>query len=1197
MAAENNAKSGFPRQKSRGVVVGIAVLALLFVSIACPGAKVVSLKVEYEKTPLGIDVEQPRFSWQMESSKQGQSQRAYQVVVTDEAGKEVWNSGKVASDLSLNILYAGEPLLPKTAYRWRVTVWNQKDKMLSAESWFETGLMNPSIEAWNDARWIGGGDDDLVLYPDYLPVFNINYTIQLNRESGATKAGFLFGANDPRLMNRNMNIYNLQHGKDESYVEVELDISGLEKGETAFLNIYRIGYAPGDRKDSPLQRLPVSPSLINQKNRYEPHTIHLKTMYSVTDFYVDGEEEIHKTGTVVINPVGSSWDFITFPLLCDIGFAAKPNQMAKFSKVEVANYRMPNHLLFATTPEYQEQSAPFPDSDHITCRNGSFEVKGGNSGTLVTADIRRKSMPMLRTTFQSNRSTVAKARLYITSRGVYEVHMNGERIGEDYFNPGLTQYNKHHMYQTYDVTDHLRPGDNAMGVIMGEGWWSGAITYMGYLWNLFGDRQSLLAMLAITYADGTEETVVTDPESWYYYDNGPVVYSSFFQGEAYDARKESLTDGWSKSGYDASAWKKAVEINPERAIVHDKAIEQNQMPAVNDFSDLKLVGQQGQTVKKIGELTAISMEEVRPGVFVYDMGQNMVGIPRIELIGMPPGKEITLRFAEVKYPDLPEFKENVGMIMLENIRGALAQDTYVTKGNKEVIQPRFTFHGYRYMEITGIDNPLPLKAVKGTVLSSIHESAATYETSNTKINKLWENIVWSSRGNFLSIPTDCPQRNERMGWSGDISVFSRTATYMASLPQFLRRHMLAMRDTQREDGRFADVAPIGGGFGGILWGSAGITVAWESYMQYNDKRMLDEHYEAMKAYIHYLLQYIDPKTGIMTEGNLGDWLGTEQEKNDNSLLWEAYFIYDLQLMQRAATILHKPEDAEWFGKLHAERKRFFNRTYLDQESGKTIHSGFKEPHRKGKTIGTQTSYLLPLAFDICNEAVKDRVIDQLLACIENTSPGNAEEAYAPYSLMTGFIGTAWLNRVLSDLGHSETAYRILQQTGYPSWLYSVEQGATTIWERLNSYTRGQGFNGNNSMNSFNHYSFGAIGSWMLNHSLGIERDESHPGFKHFILQPEPDPTGEMTRAKGTYDSTYGRIESEWQLTGNKYYYRFKVPANTTATVSLQATSINLIRIGNKPPASSRFIEIVGEQNGKVIMKLQSGEYKFKVTKK
>jgi alpha-L-rhamnosidase len=562
----------------------------------------------------------------------------------------------------------------------------------------------------------------------------------------------------------------------------------------------------------------------------------------------------------------------------------------------------------------------------------------------------------------------------------------------------------------------------------------------------------------------------------------------------------------------------------------------------------------------------------------------------------------------VTYPDLPEFQENSGMIMLENIRGALVQDTYITKGGNEVIQPRFTFHGYRYIEITGIEKPLPLHAVKGEVLSSIHELASAYETSHQKVNKLWENIVWSTRGNFLSIPTDCPQRNERMGWSGDISVFSRTASYMADLPQFLRRHMLAMRDTQREDGRFADVAPVGGGFGGILWGSAGITVPWESYMQYHDTRMLAEHYGAMKSYIQYLVEYIDPETGVLTEGYLGDWLGPEQKKNDNSLLWEAYFIYDLDKMRQIATLLNKPDDAAWFDQLHGERKRFFNQTYIDQKTGQTIHSGFKEPHRKGEVIGTQTSYVLPLAFGICDENIRERVIANLIARIKNESPRNGGETFAPYSLMTGFIGTAWINRVLSDHGYSEIAYRILQQTGYPSWLYSVNQGATTIWERLNSYTKEEGFGGNNSMNSFNHYSFGAIGSWMYNHSLGIERDEEYPGFKRFILQPEPDPTGGITWAKGHYDSMYGRIESEWKVDAGRgvHHYRFKVPPNTTATLHLPASGIEKVKEGNKPLASSPYIQLLenngekGEtrnesgETGTICIQLLPGEYRFTV---
>jgi len=1181
--------------RNKYIVQSIVPLFLfVFLLSACSDTKLSSLKVEYTETPLGMDVEKPRFSWQMISGERGQFQSAYQIVVTDEAHQEVWNTGKVTGDISLNIEYAGRPLKPATRYNWALQVWDRNDKPVSGKSWFETGLMNTSISAWEGAKWIGGGDEDMVLYPTYLPAYNINYTIQLDRESGTAKAGFVYGANDPRLMDKNKNIYNLQNGKDESFVEVELDISKMNAGESAFMNVYRAGYAPSDKRDTPLRSLVIPASLINNNNKYDKHTVYLKTSYSVTNFYVDGEEESNRIGAVTVNPIGNSWDYICFPLLCEIGFAVKPNQSACFSDVEVRNYRVPNNVLFTENLGDTDFKSIFDSGNGLTISNNSYLITGGNSGVFITADTQKKSMPMLRTIFSAKDVKVSKARLYITSRGIYDVYMNGKRVGDDYFNPGLTQYNKHHMYQTFDVTDYVRSGENALGVIMGEGWWSGAITYMGYLWNLFGDRQSVLANLVITYGDGTEDKIVSNPETWKYFDDGPVVYGSFFQGEVYDAQKETLIDGWSEASYDDSAWKKSSVVNQERAIVDDKVIEANRMPAVNDFSEMKLIGQYGQTVKKVKELTAVSMEEVRPGIYVYDMGQNMAGTPRIALSGQQPGNEIILRFAEVKYPDLPEFKDNTGMIMLENIRGALAQDIYIAKGGDEMIRPRFTFHGYRFLEITGIDNPLPLEAVKGDVLSSIHELASGYETSNAKINKLWENITWSTFGNFLSIPTDCPQRNERMGWSGDISVFSRTSTYLADVSQFLRRHMMAMRDTQREDGRFADVAPVGGGFGGILWGSAGITVAWESYLQYNDERMLAEHYDAMKAYIDYLLPYIDENTGILTEGNLGDWLGPEQDRNDNTLLWEAYFIYDLELMYRMANVLNKKDDAVSFIKLYNERKEFFNKTYFDQETGKTIHSGFRRQDRKGEVIGTQTSYVLPLAFGICNDEIKELAVKNLMKCIENESRQDGGVVYPPYSLMTGFIGTAWLNRVLSDLGYTEAAYRVFQQETYPSWLYSVEQGATTIWERLNSYTREHGFSGNNSMNSFNHYSFGAIGSWMYNYSLGIERDNDYPGFKHFILAPETDPTGRITSAKGYYDSMYGRIESSWENKDGVYIYNFRVPANTEAMLYLRAAGVEYISENNNPVAKSGGIEIVGEKGGKIMMKLQSGDYRFSV---
>jgi len=1166
----------------------LLILLLIFLPCSLFGANVqiINLKVEYTDTNLGIDIKRPRFSWQMQASgsNKGHKQTAYQIVVRDEAGNIVWNSNRIKSGLSLNVEYDGKPLSATTRYNWELTIWDQDNEQHTAKSWFETGLMNsdPNLSAWNGAKWIGGSNEDMVFYSHYLPMFKINYAIQLDEKSKSTRAGFIYGANDNRLMDKHKNLYHLENKKDESYVLTEIDIRPLLTSENAKLNIYRVGYHPNDKKETPLKSFSVPSALINQNNKYEKHIISLSSDLGYTRVYIDGAGKENFIGEVNVNPLGRGGDFIAYPVIADIGFYTPKGESAAFSNLAIRNYRSPSNILF---------------------KQAAHSLNGGG---FVVNNPSRNSMPILRTAFSSSQAKIAKARLYVTSRGIYEVYLNGNRIGDDYFNPGLTQYNKTHLYQTFDVTEYIRPGKNALGAILAEGWWSGGATYMGEFWNFFGDRQSLLAKLVITYADGKEDIIVSDPKTWSYFNNGPIVYGSFFQGEVYDASKEPLIEGWSTASYDASKWKQASEVALDGHISHDENNKWNNMPMVDDYSQAMLVGQFGQTVKKIKELSAQSVEEVRPGVFVYDMGQNMVGVPKISLSGMEPGKKIYLRYAEVKYPNLPEYKGNVGMIMLENVRAAMAQDIYITKGGNETISPRFTFHGYRFIEITGIEKALPIEAVKGAVISSIHKLASQYETSNPKVNKLWENITWSTYANFLSIPTDCPQRNERLGWSGDISVFARTATYLADVPQFLRRHMLAMRNVQRPDGRFTDVAPLGGGFGGVLWGSAALAVAWESYQQYDDKELLAEHYDAMKLYIKYIREKnIDPKTNIMTQenptfwGNLGDWLGPEQERNDNSLLWEAYFVYDLELMKKVASVLGKTEDAKEFNELYLQRKKFFNDTYIDKQSGKMIHSGFKQHKvnaklKPGDLVDTQISYVLPLVFDIYQKEIKEKAVENFIATVVRENKADNGTICPPYSLMTGFIGTAWINKALSDIGHSDVAYRLLQQTTYPSWLYSVDQGATTIWERLNSYTHTNGFGGNNRMNSFNHYSFGAVGSWMYNYSLGIERDENSPGFKHFILKPEPDPTGKMTYAKGYYDSMYGRIESSWEQKGGACNYHVVVPANTTATLKLNAASVKDVTKAGKPFKSVEGVKYLGKKEQKEVFELESGEYHISV---
>jgi alpha-L-rhamnosidase len=1223
-----------PSSPERGRPSGAALAVLLVLSSltatgctvaegATSPAEPTHLRVEYSATPLGIDVEAPRFSWQMRApeGRRGYSQSAYQIVVADPDGVPVWDTGKVASDVSLAIPYGGPALQPATRYAWSVTVWDQDGATAFGASWFETGLMNPDpdLGAWDGATWIGGGDDDLVLYSHYLSIFDLDYTVAI--EEGSSRAGFVFGANDRRLMDGNKNIYGIENGRDESYIELELDVAAVDGSEDgrAKLNVYRVGYTPTDSKEAPFHTFTVLPSVINEGNKHAAHHIEVTSVFGEISITVDGDAsfaEVPELGpgaapgppfgrdsggpSVNLNPMGRGGDYVTFGMLCDMGFAVEGEQKAAFRDVVVSNTRAPHNALFREDlggGAYGGLYAAFAGeaASGLRVEGGSYVLDGRDEGGFLVADPSRNSAPMLRTEFQTRDDPIVAARLYVTARGIYEMYLNGARVGDDHYNPGLTQYNKTHLYQTYDVTEMVRNGPNALGAMLGEGWWSGLLSF-GSIWNHFGDRQSLLAKLVVRYRDGSTDVVTSNPREWTYFSGGPVVYSSLDLGEVYDATREAAIEGWSTPGYDDRAWTRAREVPLEGTAFIGTTTDRRGRTTEFSYDHMSLVGQIGNTAGVFDTLTAESMKEVREGVYVYDMGQNFVGVPRITFEGGKAGQRVVLRAAEMLYPDLEESGDNVGMIMRENYRAALSQDIYVMKDGRQVFQPHFTSRGYQYLEITGIDEPLPLEAVEGVAISSVQSLTAGYETSDPKVNQLWSNLVWSNVDNFLSIPTDCPQRNERMGWSGDISVFSRTATYVSNADQFLTRHMQAMRDVQTGAGRFTDIAPVGGGFGGVLWGSAGITVPWEVYRQYGDVRLLDEHYDAMAAYVAYLATTIG-EDGLSSDNALGDWLGPQNNQLGSDFLVTAYHVYDLWIMAQTAELLGKDADAKRYWRMHEERKAFFNETFVNEDE-KTVglvgqrRAWGGRPAMPGewKVADTQTSYAVGLALGAFSDETSPVMAKNLAATVERRSVDDDGVIRPPYSLMTGFIGTAWISRALSDTGHDDLAYRILQNERYPSWLYAIDQGATTIWERLNGYTVENGFGGNNSMNSFNHYSFGAVGQWMMAYSLGIERGE--PGFKHFVLQPRPDPTGEMTWARGHYDSMYGRIGSAWTVDGTTLTYTATVPANTTATLHLPARSADAVSEGGRPAGQAEGVRFVGLEGGQATFELEPGRYEF-----
>ena len=1151
-----------------------------------------NMSVEYRIEPLAVEASKPRFSWNLSSDRRGCRQTAYRIRVTaDET--DVWDSGCVESDRMLNIPYAGKELAPESDCVWSVTVRDELGDISEASSFFRT-----SPKSWHGAKWIGS--DKLMLSAHTLSVFKLSYTVRIL--PGSTKAGFLFGGNDSRLMDRNKNIQGVQNVKDESYINLTLDISAAETGGEAVFSAYRHGYAPEDGPQ-PLHQAVIPRSLINEANCHDEHTILIKCVFGEICVYIDGEEnwinEGERHGRMPssgwnLNPVGKGNNYICFPLLCDIGVKMDQRQEAVFSNLAIRHFRKPNGTLLNKWPEA------------IAGGGSDITVRGGESGYLSLADPSHDGLTMLRTEFNIAKP-VKHAYLYATARGIYEIFLNGERVGDDWFAPGLSQYNKTHFYQAYDVTALLKNGGNAVGAYLAEGWWSGAITFAGENWNFFGDRQSLLLRLAVTYEDGTSDNIVSSPETWRYTMDGPVRAGSFFQGEIYDSFKEM--PGWDTCGFDASGWKPAKEVmlSEDNAFMGEVISGPARRRSIHNYDSFTLRPQPDEGVKMVARLTAAGMTEPRPGVYIYDMGQNMAGVPEIDVNGTA-GQTVTLRYAEILYPDMEEYSAHTGMLMLENIRAALAQDKFILKEGAQTICPRFTQHGYRYIEITGISSPLPLNAVRGLSLSSVNLTSS-FSCSDHEIDRLYQNVCWSLRDNFISIPTDCPQRNERMGWSGDISVFSRTASYMSDCAAFLRRHMQAMRDMQSSEGRFDDVSPVGGGFGGTLWGSAGITVAWESYCQFGDLDMLKEHFPSMCRYVRYLGTCLDHASGIVNEGPLGDWLGPENSKNEPAYLWQCYYIYDLAIIIRAADILGLEAEKQEFGPVLKSAKAALMRTYFDTETGITVFSSpdatkgsgmpfmrverpLPEPLPSGRyPMDTQTSYAVPLALGILDGDQAQSAREKLINAVERRNTDDLGVSRPPYSLMTGFVGTALICPALSMVGADAEAWRLLRQTEYPSWLYPVRQGATSIWERLDSFTLERGFGGNNSMNSFNHYSFGAVGYWMLSRVLGIARSAD---IGNWELAPMPDPDGCVTWAEGSVTTPSGVFRSSWKIGKNGIEYTFTVPANENALLKLPAAEGAVILEGGNPAENAPGVTELVCGEGCRKYRLASGEYTFLV---
>ena len=764
----------------------------------------------------------------------------------------------------------------------------------------------------------------------------------------------------------------------------------------------------------------------------------------------------------------------------------------------------------------------------VTGENQIFNVQGG-----------ARALPYLRKAFALSKP-VLHASLYATALGVYEIHLNGQRVGDHILAPEWTDYRKRIRYQEYDVTSLVHTGGNALGALVAHGWYSGHLGNGGY--QYYGVVPALFAQLEVTYTDGSTERIVTDT-TWKTHIS-PILSSDFMLGESYDARQELA--GWDRPGLDENGWSAATLDDRPTESKGPSIAKNNLEPTVSE------------PVRETGEIKPKLLKEAGKGRWTFDLGQNMVGVVRLK-VSAPAGTRLTLRHAEMLNPD--------GTIYTTNLRGAPSIDTYVTHGGGvETWQPRFTFHGFRYVELTGLPVKPGMDAVTGIVINSDTPRAGEFACSDPRLNQLQSNIQWGQRGNYLSVPTDCPQRDERMGWMGDAEVFVRTATYNADVAAFYTKWLVDVDDAQTPDGAYSDISPSYGGGGTPAWADAGVICPWTIYQANGDTRLLQKHLPNMTRWIEWCRVH---STGLIRDrdrnGDYGDWLsiGADTPKD---LIGTAYFAYSTHLLAKAYRAVGDNSGADKYDQLFAEIKAAFNQRYVRGD---------------GRIAGnTQCCYAMALKFELLPEALRPLAAKYLEDDIQ--AKGN--------HLSTGFVGVSYLLPVLTNAGKLDTAYKLLTQDSFPSWLFSVKHGATTIWERWDGWTPEKGFQ-DPGMNSFNHYSLGSCGEWLFDAAAGIDLDPARVAYRHILLRPQVD--GPLTWVKAHHDCLYGRIESDWTREGGMLTLQVTIPPNTTATLYMPAADPNSVIEGEVSAAKAVGVKFLRSEQGVAVYEVASGTYSFK----
>ncbi len=756
----------------------------------------------------------------------------------------------------------------------------------------------------------------------------------------------------------------------------------------------------------------------------------------------------------------------------------------------------------------------------------------------IPEDIKQSSpSPMLRKEF-SLKKKVKTARIYATAHGLYSLSLNGAKVSDDIFTPGWTSYNKRLQYQVYDVTTQLQSGANAIGVILGDGWYRGYLVWQGNR-NVYGEKLAALVQLEIVYEDGSIETITSD-NSWKS-STGPILASDIYDGETYDARL--VKKNWDKPGFDDSGWNKVIIKNADKNV---------------------LVASESVPVKAVKTLKPIKKFTTPEGDLVFDMGQNMVGWINFKLKGNK-GDRIKLNFAEVL--------DKNGNFYTRNLRAAKCEDVYIFSGEGvEEYEPNFTFHGFRYVKISEYKGNINIDELIGKVIYSDMPTTGSFACSDSLVNQLQQNILWGLWGNFLDVPTDCPQRDERLGWTGDAQAFAPTACFNVDAATFFTKWLKDVAVDQREDGSIPHVVPdMKIGYGATGWADAATIVPWDVYKAYGDLQVLENQYNSMKSWVEYIKSKAGNTYLFKFGDHFGDWLAFATTRSDypgattdKDLLATAFFANSAKILEKTAIVLGKNQEATDYARLYDNICKAFQSEYITPNGRLSSN--------------TQTAYVVALAFGVIPENLRVVAAKRL-----------ADDVRSFGHITTGFLGTPMICDVLTDYGYTDLAYMLLMRKDYPSWLYPVTKGATTIWERWDGIKPDGSFQ-DEGMNSYNHYAYGAVGNWLYTRVAGIKNTPESAGYKKILIDPYP--SKGLSNAQASLKSVRGEIMSGWQTENGTMTLKVKIPANAIAEIHIPAKNAETVTENGKPLNQVKDIEVKGVSNGKLIVNVGSGEYSF-----